>query len=126
MNTYANIRPGDPAPLFHQRAFGNSRLAFDSIAGHYVVLCLFGTASNPRSQRAIAAVLSRKDLFDDVKTTFFGVSIDPTDETDRRVADLYPGYHFFWDFDATVSCLYGAVPKDIKPGSTTVPIRQIW
>ncbi|MBB3353337.1 putative 2-oxoglutarate/Fe(II)-dependent dioxygenase YbiX [Rhizobium sp. BK049] len=65
-------------------------------------------------------------MFDDVKASFFGVTIDSTDETEQRVDDRYPGYRFFLDFDGTISRLYGAIPIDAKPGDRGVPVRQIW
>ncbi|WP_348630255.1 2OG-Fe(II) oxygenase [Rhizobium sp. NXC14] len=65
-------------------------------------------------------------MFDDVKASFFGVTIDSTDETEQRVGDRYPGYRFFLDFDGTISRLYGAIPIDAKPGDRGVPVRQIW
>lgn len=126
MNTYANIMVGDPAPWFHQRSLTNPRFAFDTAAGRYIVLCFFGSASHPQSQAAIAAALKRREVFDDSKVSFFGVTVDPSDEAERRVADQYPGYRFFWDFDGTVSRLYGAIPNDAKPGDENVPVRQLW
>ncbi|WP_246721855.1 2OG-Fe(II) oxygenase [Rhizobium lentis] len=102
------------------------RCAFDTAAGRYLVLCLFGSASHAGSKAAIAAAFRRSDVFDDVKASFFGVTIDSTDETEQRVDDRYPGYRFFLDFDGTISRLYGAIPIDAKPGDRGVPVRQIW
>ncbi|RWY66760.1 2OG-Fe(II) oxygenase [Rhizobium sp. WSM1325] len=126
MNTYANILPGDPAPWFHQRSMANPSFAFDTAAGRYLVLCFFGSASHPASKAAIEAALRKADVFDDVKASFFGVTVDPTDEIEQRVADRYPGYRFLLDFDGTVSRLYGSMPIDAKPEDGEVPIRQIW
>jgi predicted 2-oxoglutarate/Fe(II)-dependent dioxygenase YbiX len=70
-------------------------------------------------------VLARRTLFDDVRACFFGVSLDPQDEAENRVADSMPGLRFLWDFDATVSRLYGAVPKDAEPGKE-VRSRRFW
>ncbi len=126
MDTYANILPGDPAPWFHQRSIANSHFAFDTAAGRYLVLCFFGSASHPGSKVAIAAAFQRADVFDDAKASFFGISVDSTDESEQRVADRYPGYRFFWDFDGTVSRLYGSIPIDAKPEDGEVPVRQVW
>lgn len=109
---YANIQVGDPAPWFHQRSFANPRYALDVAAGRYIVLCFFGSAAIEQSRAAIVAAFSRQSLFDDVKACFFGVSVDVSDETENRVADRYPGYRFLWDFDGSVSKLYGALPVE--------------
>ncbi|WP_259665636.1 redoxin domain-containing protein [Rhizobium binae] len=124
MDAYENILPGDPAP--YQGSMATPRYAFDTAAGRYLVLCLFGSASHAGSKAAIAAAFRRSDVFDDVKASFFGVTIDSTDETEQRVDDRYPGYRFFLDFDGTISRLYGAIPIDAKPGDRGVPVRQIW
>ncbi len=126
MSNRAILLPGDPAPTFHQRSFANPRYAFDTAAGRYIVLCIFGTAADANSQAAIAAARSRPDLFDDTKACFFGVSVDPEDEAERRVADSYPGYRFLWDFDLTVSRLYGAVASDAAPEKAPFPMRRLW
>jgi predicted 2-oxoglutarate/Fe(II)-dependent dioxygenase YbiX/peroxiredoxin len=123
MTVHVNLLPDDPAPHFHQRSFANPRYAFDSAAGRYIVLCFFGSASDAHSQAAIAAARSRADIFDDETASFFGVSIDPGDETGKRVADSYPGFRFFWDFDLTASRLYGAVAK---PAGGPIRVRRLW
>jgi hypothetical protein len=41
------------------------------------------------------------------------------------VADSYPGYRFFWDFDLAVSRLYGAVATDAAPEHQP-PSRRFW
>ena len=126
MPTYIQLSPGDPAPWFHQRSFGNPRYAFDTAAGRYIVLCFFASAADAHSRAAVQAVLSRRGLFDDERASFFGVSLDPRDESEKRVADSYPGYRYFWDFDGTASRLYGVVPREAPPGSAQVTARRLW
>lgn len=120
------LLPGDPAPTFKQRTPANPRYSFDTAAGRYLVLCFFGSARDVQSQAAVSAALARSDLFDDQRACFFGVSNDPTDETEARVANRVPGFRFFWDFDLTVAKLYGAVPKDAEPGSGSVALSRFW
>jgi predicted 2-oxoglutarate/Fe(II)-dependent dioxygenase YbiX len=69
---------------------------------------------------------SRSGFFNDENGSFFFVSSDRRDETEGRVADSIPGYRVIWDFDAAVGMLYGAIPKDTAPGSTSVQARRIW
>jgi peroxiredoxin len=110
---YVKLSAGDPAPWFHQRTTINPRFAFDTAAGRYIVLCFFATASNPHARAAIEAVMKRRDLFDDVKASFFGVSNDAADEAEKRVADRIPGFRYFWDFDGSVAKAYGALPIEV-------------
>ncbi|MGI9485237.1 MAG: 2OG-Fe(II) oxygenase [Geminicoccaceae bacterium] len=118
--------PGDPAPWFHQRSFANPHFAFHTAGGRYVVLCFFGSAADAHSQAALDAVRSRPHFFNDRTACFFGVSADPADESEKRVADSYPGYRFFLDFDASISRLYGAVSKEEAPDSWPFPCKCHW
>ena len=112
MPRFANLTPGEPAPRFIQRSSGNPRYQFDSVGGRNVVLCFIGSSNHPAAREALAAVTARRDLFDDVHASFFGISIDPRDEAEARLTPIMPGYRFFWDFDHSVSRLYGAWPAD--------------
>ena len=112
MGKYFNLLAGDPAPWFRQRSFANPRYSIHAAAGRYIVLCFFGSAAHPLGQATIACALRRQDIFNDAHCSFFGVSTDPRDESESRVADRYPGYRFIWDFDAQVSERYGVAPQD--------------
>ncbi|HEX2137117.1 MAG TPA: 2OG-Fe(II) oxygenase, partial [Microvirga sp.] len=124
--SYVELAPGDPAPWFHQRSFGNPRYAFDTAAGRYLVMCFFGSAADPSGRRAVDAVLANRRFFDDTRASFFGVSLDPGDEAEGRVQDSYPGLRFIWDFDGAVSRLYGAIPRDVPAGTEPVRARPFW
>src|SRR5262249_18005140 len=105
-------------------SFANPQYAIDTAAGRYLVLCFFASAAEPHSRAAIDAVLGRGDLFDDAKTAFFGVSVDPKDDTEKRIVDSYPGCRFIFDFDGAVGRLYGAVPVDAATAG--VSVRRLW
>ncbi len=121
---YANLEAGDPAPWFHQRNTSNPRYAFSSVGGRYVLMCFFGSAADPVAQSALAAVQAHRHLFDDMRACFFGVSLDPEDETSGRVKESMPGLRHFWDFDGAVSRLYGALPLDTAIAKPM--LRRFW
>jgi peroxiredoxin len=89
------------------------------------VLCFYVSAAHAQGRAALDAAFSQHRLFDDVTASFFGVSLDPVDEREKRVADRYPGYRFVWDFDGAVSKLYGAIPHDVE-SKVQVPARRLW
>jgi predicted 2-oxoglutarate/Fe(II)-dependent dioxygenase YbiX/peroxiredoxin len=122
---FLNLLPGDPAPWFKQWSTSNPNYAFDTAAGRYVVMCFFGTARDNAGQMAIATAQTNRQLFDDEKACFFGVSIDEQDQETGRVSAMLPGLRYFWDFDLSVSRLYGAVPTNVKPGDP-VSLRRFW
>jgi predicted 2-oxoglutarate/Fe(II)-dependent dioxygenase YbiX len=123
---YVNLLPGDPAPWFFQRSTSHPRYAFDSVGGRYVVMCFIVTAGDPQGRAAIDGVLANGDLFDDRNMCFFGVSLDPRDESEARLRERLPGIRHFWDFDGEASRRYGAIPIDAKPEEGDIPARRFW
>jgi peroxiredoxin len=123
---YVNLTPGDPAPWFVQRSTGDTNYPFHLAAGCYVVLCFLVSAGDPAGRAAIQSVLANRRQFDDARFRFFGVSLDPRDETEGRLREDLPGIRFYWDSNgAIVSRLYGAVPKDAQPNAPVRP-RRFW
>lgn len=123
--SYAVLGPGDPAPWFVQASTSNPRYTFDTVAGRYVVLGFFGSAGNEAGAAALAAIERNRAVFDDERVCFFGVSLDPTDRSEGRVRESLPGIRHFWDFDGSVSRLYGAVPREAEAGGR-IDIRPFW
>jgi predicted 2-oxoglutarate/Fe(II)-dependent dioxygenase YbiX/peroxiredoxin len=123
---YLNLTPGDPVPWFSQRSNDHQNFAFDRMAGRYIVLCFYGSLSDAAGGAAIQSVLANRQYFDDVRFSFFGVSLNPRDEAEVQARESMPGIRFFWDFDGTVSRLYGSIPPDADPRSAPVRARRFW
>lgn len=125
---YAQLSPGDPFPTFGQRCSGLPSFQPDTMAGRYLVFCVFGTSASPGAGRALEGLRQYRDRFDDTRMAFFGVSADPTDEAENRVTDSLPGVRFMWDIDCKVGRLLGAVPLDFlacdSPSSKVT--RPLW
>jgi predicted 2-oxoglutarate/Fe(II)-dependent dioxygenase YbiX/peroxiredoxin len=125
MSASLPFRPGDPVPLFRARASnGNASYDFSSAGGRYVVLCLLGSAAPEAGRQAMAAVSGQRHLLDDRKASFFGVSIDPEDETEGRLREALPGIRFFWDDDRTISRSFGALREE--SGGKSAAYRPYW
>jgi predicted 2-oxoglutarate/Fe(II)-dependent dioxygenase YbiX/peroxiredoxin len=105
-------RAGEPAPFFTAATDHTDRYSFEVAAGRWLMLLVFGSAAKGPPLYALDMALGRRELFDDLNAAFFGVSIDTADRTVRGLANSDPGVRFFWDFDAAVSRLYGAVEGD--------------
>src|SRR6056297_1012182 len=121
LDATAFLTPGDPAPNFIQRSVSNPSYSFDSAAGRYLVLCFFGSAADAHAQAAFKVAYSRPDIFNDDRACFFGVSIDPEDESTGRITNRMPGYRHFWDFDLIASRLYGIAARDASPPIGRLP-----
>lgn len=124
--SYIALTPGDPAPWFYQRSAGNPRYAIDSAGGRHIVMCFFMSARDAQSRQALHAVAAHRRLFDDARISYFGISIDPSDEKQGRVKEAMPGIRFIWDFDGAVSRLYGAIPNDAQTSEPNIPARRFW
>lgn len=123
--TFINLMRGDPAPRFAAATASNPRYILDTVAGRYVVLCFLVSGGTPGGAAALAAVAANRHRFDDELLCFFGVTVDPKDRDSGRAQQSLPGVRHFWDFDGSVSRLYGAVPRDAGPDGQ-VSARQFW
>jgi predicted 2-oxoglutarate/Fe(II)-dependent dioxygenase YbiX/peroxiredoxin len=100
---------GEAAPYFEAAALsGNPRYVFDSAAGRPILLLFLGSGRWTTSAAALAVVARHESLFDDDNACFFGVTIDPDDAAQSRIAQRLPGMRWFLDYDAAVSRMYGA------------------
>ncbi len=76
------------------------------------MLAFFGGLDLGVTRSALKTLQAARGLFDDRHAAFFGVSVDPRDESDAFMAGYLPGMRCFRDFDQRVSRLYGIVGKD--------------
>ncbi len=110
------LTPGDPFPHFSGRTPNRPDFHFDSMAGRYLVLSFFVSAGLGFGERFLQRVAAMGERFDDRHCSFFGVSIDPTDESTGRLRNRTPGQRFFFDSDMRISRLGGAVAAPAADG----------
>jgi predicted 2-oxoglutarate/Fe(II)-dependent dioxygenase YbiX/peroxiredoxin len=104
---------GQPAPWFRAQALsGSDTYTFDTAAGRPILMLFFGTARHPQATAAIGLVAARRSLFDDENACFYGVTVDPSDEAEGRIAQSLPGIRWFLDYDKAVSRLFGAMEEE--------------
>ena len=75
------------------------------------MLLFLGSAGHPPSAAALELALRRNDLFDGRQACLFGVTMDPEDEAQGRIAPQLPGTRHFLDYDGAVSRLYGVAQE---------------
>ena len=101
---------GEAAPSFAASALsGNPRYSFDSAAGRPILMLLLGSGGWAPGSQALALLARYAQLFDDKRASFFGVTVDPNDAAQGRIAQRVPGIRWFLDYDLAVSRLYHAV-----------------
>lgn len=108
---------GDHAPWFKAPALsGRPAYAFDLAAGRHVLMLFFGSAGLAATRQCLGLVASNRDLFDDERACFYGVTTDPADAAEGRIAQSLPGIRFFLDYQRKLSELYGAAAgPDYRP-----------
>lgn len=110
---FKNWTMGEAVPWFSAPTLqGNPSFAFDTVAGRFVLLLFAGSTAVPAVAEARARLMSCRDLLDDHRALFFGVTIDPEDEKAGRIAKEIPGLRWFLDYDTTISRLFGAVDNE--------------
>lgn len=117
------LQPGDAVPHFRAATLRNPNYAFDTAAGRYLVMGFFGSAAEPSSRAALVALRRRQDLFNDDNFSFFGVTADREDAEKPRVAEVYPGYRYFKDYDFEISKLFGVAQP---AGDGKVRFSRTW
>ena len=105
------LLPGDPAPWFVARASNLEEFHFSSAGGRYIVLCFFGSTQAVAGGALWRAFFERASIYDDRHASLFGISVDPDDERAGRVNERLPGVRLFWDYDRTISRLFGAIDQ---------------
>jgi predicted 2-oxoglutarate/Fe(II)-dependent dioxygenase YbiX/peroxiredoxin len=110
------LLPGDPAPTFVADTSVNAQFRFDSVAGRYVVVCLFGSTADPLAAAVMAGVDARHEQFDGTNVLLLAVTTDPADRA--KLLQRWPGVIYAWDADGAISRRYdAAVPADPATGA---------
>jgi peroxiredoxin len=113
---------GEPVPWFVAPSTSNPKYHFDTIGGRYIVLCFFGSAADPLAAKILQGLLQYRNIFDDGRCSFFGVSIDPQDKEENRVEQQLPGIRYFWDFDLQISKIFGTA--ETEPETEQIHYRR--
>lgn len=104
---------GEQVPWFRAPALqGNPRYAFESAAGRTILLFLCGSAGWTECLATLAEVKEHREIFNDKDAAFFGISNDPSDIEDGRIAQQLPGIRWLLDHDGHISRLYGVADDE--------------
>lgn len=104
------LEPGEIAPSFAAPCIGGRKeFSFDAMAGRHIVMLFYGSTSRPQCGEALDVVMRNRDLFDDVRASFFGVSVDAKDRHRPDAQQSLPGLRHFMDADRAISRQYGVM-----------------
>lgn len=111
MMTISPLSVGEPAPWFSAATGGDhpDAVAFDELAGRYIVLFFFGTATRPDVASALTALGRRSDLFDREHALLLGISNDRDDFGQGRLRQDHCGQLFLLDASGIAAKQYGVV-----------------
>ncbi|MBF2098499.1 MAG: 2OG-Fe(II) oxygenase [Gloeomargaritaceae cyanobacterium C42_A2020_066] len=96
---------GDPAPWFTAPTPTNPAFHFDTVGGHRVILCFFGSAQPEAMRALLQGFAQRRGELAGRQTVFFGITINPQDR--NLVMPISSYFQLVWDFEAQVSQRYG-------------------
>jgi hypothetical protein len=91
------------------------KMALDRFVGKYVAVCCFGSSRIGPGRAALDAMRRHKTDFDDVKTVFLGIAIDPGEKVESITQT---GIYYHLDTDGAMSRQCGAAPLEIVPLGT--------
>ena len=97
--SYVNLTPGDPAPGSSTSARPAVRILPSTRRRGAVSSCAFRLGRRRAGPRGNAKRSGQPQAFDDIRCSFFGVSLDPQDEAERRVSESIPGIRFLLGFE---------------------------
>ena len=108
----ALLQTGDPAPWIIATTIAGIQYKLDSHAGRYLVVSFFRSASDATSLQFLRGIAASAARFDYDNIGFVGVSIDPEDKAQNRLADRGNGVRFVYDLDRSASKQIGAAMLD--------------
>lgn len=109
-------RPGQPIQWFRAPVLnGNKNYSISIAAGRPMLFLFFGSAADPRARAALNLALGQTELFDDAHCCFYGVTVDPSDESEGRIVPRIPGIRYFTDYSRELSEMFGAIDRS-DPG----------
>lgn len=109
MTTFQSLSAGEPAPWFSAATGKDQRkiVAFDELAGRYIVLLFFGSPTQPGVAEALEALRRRSDLFERNRALLVQVCSHPKGFDHASVDQDHPEQLLLWDSTGTAAKRYG-------------------
>ena len=112
------LMPGDFVPKFIVNSNVTPEFHFDQVGGKRIVLCCFGTAQRDVNRLAFENLVAQIGRLVLDNTYVIGLSMDPHDVEDPRLARMSGLVTIFWDMGGAVSRALGVLtPVEGRPGA---------
>jgi 2OG-Fe(II) oxygenase superfamily len=121
MTTYTYRQPVTGQAFVDLIEGRHPKMTLDRFVGKYVAVCCFGSSRIGPGRAALDAMRRHKGDFDNVKTVFLGIAIDPREHVDSIALT---GVYYHLDADGAMSRQCGAVPLEAVPFGTQ--FRVAW
>jgi predicted 2-oxoglutarate/Fe(II)-dependent dioxygenase YbiX len=86
-------QPGDSAFVLNS---GRHQLAFDPFPGRAIALAFLGSAADPGTEAALAALSAKRRLVDEGKAAFFAVVVESGAGPESALVAQFPSIVFLW------------------------------
>lgn len=101
---------GDFVPWFQCPSSNRPDFQLNAVAGRYIALTFFKSTRDPVGARILSGLKATRPAYDDKHASWFGVTIDRADATEKRVENR-PPFRWFFDVSGNVSKGYGAIDE---------------
>jgi peroxiredoxin len=111
MATGQPLSVGEPAPWFSVTNDGDptATVAFDELAGRYIILFFLGSGTRPDAVEALTALENRDSLFKQGHTLLLSIGVNTSDFNRSRVRQCHAGHVFLLDPNGMIAKQYGLV-----------------
>jgi predicted 2-oxoglutarate/Fe(II)-dependent dioxygenase YbiX/peroxiredoxin len=124
--TFLKMPPiGDVPPMFSAKTDVNDQFNFGAMGGRWVVMAFFGSMADPSAVQADRRARDGTVGFDDKAASYFGVSNDPLDRTERGLKSAARGLRYFYDDDDALARLYGVTEPTVFLLDRTMRVAEI-
>ena len=123
---FAELTPGDPLPRFIDAGGKSQRLAWDAMAGRYLLFCLFLTVEDPLGRTALEALRRERARFSPDGVSAVAVGLRPEEAVARGLKDQGEGVSILWDEAGILGGLLGVMPLGTLTPGEALTAHPAW
>jgi predicted 2-oxoglutarate/Fe(II)-dependent dioxygenase YbiX/peroxiredoxin len=109
----SNLILGDPVPRFTAHSLAGASFDLSVAAGRWIVLCFFGSPSDPRVVQELGELLQERHLFDEDRLVVHGVFTEPPADPAVFANLSDPAVSFFADYGGEISRAFGGSRRTV-------------
>jgi predicted 2-oxoglutarate/Fe(II)-dependent dioxygenase YbiX/peroxiredoxin len=109
----SNLILGDPVPRFTAHTLTGASFDLSVAAGRWIVLCFFGSPSDPRVVQELGELFQERHLFDEDRLIVHGIFTEPPADPAVFANLSGPAVSFFADYGGEISRAFGGSRRTV-------------